>query len=75
MNCVYCKDEVFGGKCRKCGMKLINICPDCHNETKHNVVKNQNIHICGGMPSPLDPDAYGTTGVSLQNECYGLPVF
>ena len=62
--CKSCQEDVQVEFCERCNKDIKGACLDCHNETVHKIIKDQNIHIIGGTPSKFDridedTDAYG----------------
>ena len=61
--CFYCEEKYGPWECGTC-KKNTRTCRDCHNEIKHGVIKNQNVHIIGSGAPPGtdtvdgDPDAW-----------------
>lgn len=47
--------------CEACGgvFSLMRQCRVCHDEVKHDLIRNQNIHIVGGVGKITDEDANG----------------
>ncbi len=64
MVCIHCNDQVGSWECDICKQVVVGQCQCCHNELKHGVIKNQNIHIIGAGSPPGtdtidgDPDAW-----------------
>jgi len=61
--CKYCKVIVEIEYCSECDKEIEGACLDCHKETVHDEIVDQNIHICGDQSGNLnsidkDPDAY-----------------
>lgn len=64
MTCIHCQDDIKIWPCVICQKDIEAECKLCHNELKHNIIKNQNLHICGSPTSKVnepddDTDAYG----------------
>lgn len=47
MTCIHCKSRVMHDKCLLCNRIDSKRCTTCHDEVIHDVIKVQNIHICG----------------------------
>ena len=62
--CKHCGDQYEDNQelCTTCGEMLDDVCPECHLELTHGVIRNQNIDITGSGTGPRspdqDPDAY-----------------
>jgi len=58
--CKHCGDIIHAFTCDKCKEEECDIedqCRECHEELKHGVVQNQNIHIIGhGSGDSVDDD-------------------
>ena len=52
--CKTCKETVEVERCDICRNSIMGHCLDCHNELAHNIIEDQNIHICGSKSSKLD---------------------
>ena len=49
--CKHCGDPCYNVSCEK-GCLFQDECIDCHNEIRHGIIKNMNIHIIGGPGGP-----------------------
>jgi hypothetical protein len=56
--CDSCGYSFRTSDCEICEKIITDRCIDCHNEIKHDIIKNQNIHIVSSGRSPIDPDAH-----------------
>lgn len=58
MKCKHCGDDIKAWTCDKSEKPhaVLDQCRACHNELRHDIIKNQNIHICGGGPDPGHSD-------------------
>lgn len=67
MNCRHCGDllKIPRPVCKHCGVELADECMDCHDEVKHDIIRDQNMHFAGNPVSlkvngpDYDQDAYG----------------
>jgi hypothetical protein len=64
-NCRHCQSPINPEqKCLLCGEPMIDQCKVCHEEVTHDVIRNQNIHLCSSPDRKFnaaedDPDAFG----------------
>jgi hypothetical protein len=67
-NCSICKDITYGWVCEHCDCGILDLCEDCHNEKKHDIVPIGSVVICGKRPvglnnidnDPGDPDNFSS---------------
>lgn len=68
-NCLSCGDKTKAFQCSACGIVINDRCPDCHNEITHNIIKNQNFHLCGNRSKAIfDDEEYDVD--SFKKACY-----
>lgn len=58
LRCRHCGDPLSPARtvCPLCRRTLGPECPVCHAELAHDVIVNQNIHLCGNPVSGSGPD-------------------
>lgn len=66
ISCQHCGDVIETQRCSLCGESLRRLrqCAVCHQELRHDVITNQNIHLCGNPRMSAnggdgDPDMFG----------------
>ena len=81
MICKHCGDNGAAWTCELCvadgckkklGKTIKGQCRTCHDELKHGIIKNQNIHLCSGSGDILsgdDPSPWQENNVRHLEDC------